>query len=1160
MKKITSFMLSLVMAVTLMPVTLWADVTNEQAVVAEETTQDQDSNTIESTETENDEDDQDLNTVMSSEGEDGEIENAVNPDDEAGETDANALYSSAESIETDEVIESNASYGNANEEMVAQVGDTTYSTLIDAVNAAYELGSGQTITLLKNYEIETEIWTTYLLPDNSTLDLGGNTLTVPKGTAVFEGNNIVIQNGRFESSASYSIWIGNNEHETLATLKNITSNAGANVFAASAIIDGYSIDASNKEYYAAWADEGGDITINDGEFYGGENGVIGTASNGTGKITIYGGNFYFDRLVPGEASSNNIVIYEGTFQKEIDSKFIHESSNLVKVGNSYEAVPKDKIVENEDGSKTETTSEVNGNVSTVTETTTWTDAETGETVKDETVIKTDSEANTTQKAQSTTTTAVDESGTVTEIKTELKTVVNNDTEKEIEITVTNATVTKSADSTVTNETITVQNLETNITTETKNNVVATEKATTTEQTVTTTDSTGASTVATTKNITDSEYNVMVNTAVDKQSVTAKSTAQIIDTTAEIPSEVAFDATAVKVDLGSVRNAEITVPSDTVSALNQAAKADDGKVESVELKTDVATFNIDNTAIKTLTDTSEGAAAGNLIISIDRTDSTVGTTECATATYEVKASLDGTPVFKKDTAETNGNITIGILYTAASENNKPIVYYVNEDGTKTDMHAVYENGILAWTTNHFSTFEVVEKDTDLSSYTLTYDANAVYTGEAITPEVTVTNPEGIALTPETDYTVEYADNINAGAGKITVKGNGRYYGLIEGAFEIAKAEQNLAVEISSHEMLIGSVLKFSVLDAIGDITVTSDLEGIVSIDAVCANKIYALSGIGAGVVNVNVTAAGDDNHNSAVVTLCNIKVKPQASTIIDVANASDGITVIWNGAEGAQSYQLFRSEGGASMKYLKEIDGTGYLDTSAVAGKEYTYKVRAISRYSSSGATAYGEFSEDSESVVRLGTTAVTYSGNTKNGLTTKWTKVDGADGYYVYRIINGTDEAMVKYIDGDGECVYNDTSAELKDGDKVRYAVIPCVYNSEGEECLGQAAYGNVRFKVNAPTITGIVQGKHAGKKAIRVNWTKAAAESDAEGTVGYYVMRSVNGGSYTKVATVSTRGYYDYDVTSGNTYRYKVYAYKTNGKITARSIISNASAKIVKK
>ena len=59
--------------------------------------------------------------------------------------------------------------------------------------------------------------------------------------------------------------------------------------------------------------------------------------------------------------------------------------------------------------------------------------------------------------------------------------------------------------------------------------------------------------------------------------------------------------------------------------------------------------------------------------------------------------------------------------------------------------------------------------DLDTYALiALPENTIYTytGDAIKPEITVT-ASGVNLTAETDYTVTYADNINAGQGSITI---------------------------------------------------------------------------------------------------------------------------------------------------------------------------------------------------------------------------------------------------------------------------------------------------------------------------------------------------------------------------------------------------------
>ena len=67
------------------------------------------------------------------------------------------------------------------------------------------------------------------------------------------------------------------------------------------------------------------------------------------------------------------------------------------------------------------------------------------------------------------------------------------------------------------------------------------------------------------------------------------------------------------------------------------------------------------------------------------------------------------MFKAENASTNGEVTINVPYTKTDSKNTVEVYYVSEeDGTRTNMNAKYEDGVLTWTTNHFSMFAVVEK--------------------------------------------------------------------------------------------------------------------------------------------------------------------------------------------------------------------------------------------------------------------------------------------------------------------------------------------------------------------------------------------------------------------------------------------------------------------
>ena len=76
------------------------------------------------------------------------------------------------------------------------------------------------------------------------------------------------------------------------------------------------------------------------------------------------------------------------------------------------------------------------------------------------------------------------------------------------------------------------------------------------------------------------------------------------------------------------------------------------------------------------------------------------------------------------------------------------------------------------------------------------SNVTYTGSAVTPALSFTKGNAyISLTPGTDYTVAYANNVNAGPATITVTGAGKYTGTITGTFNILpKAMSGVTVTV------------------------------------------------------------------------------------------------------------------------------------------------------------------------------------------------------------------------------------------------------------------------------------------------------------------------------------------------------------------------------
>lgn len=170
---------------------------------------------------------------------------------------------------------------------VAQIDNTTYNTLSDAITAAE---NGKTITLLNNTSGEVVIPT----DKNITLDLNGNTIT-HTGTTVYNLGNLTIcdssndKTGKIISTRRVGVCVG---HDSTTTIEyaNIEAVEGA-------VITGYATGAT--------------ITINDGKFSASDNAVIAGNGNNTDDNAT-------DK--PVRVKSNKINICGGTFTGNIQTE------------------------------------------------------------------------------------------------------------------------------------------------------------------------------------------------------------------------------------------------------------------------------------------------------------------------------------------------------------------------------------------------------------------------------------------------------------------------------------------------------------------------------------------------------------------------------------------------------------------------------------------------------------------------------------------------------------------------------------------------------------------------------------------------------------------------------------------------------------------------
>ena len=168
------------------------------------------------------------------------------------------------------------------------------------------------------------------------------------------------------------------------------------------------------------------------------------------------------------------------------------------------------------------------------------------------------------------------------------------------------------------------------------------------------------------------------------------------------------------------------------------------------------------------------------------------------------------------------------------------------GTEPGSYPVTVAGTGNYTGTVTKSFEIAKAD--ISSAEITYDAGPYgYTGKEWKPEVAVSFNDA-ALTADTDYTVSYENNINAGTAKIIITGIGDHFtGSTEKTFTINSAEisgctfapiADVTYNTKAHTPKVTVAISGRTLEADKDYTVS-----------------YA-SNINAGTATVTVTGKGN----------------------------------------------------------------------------------------------------------------------------------------------------------------------------------------------------------------------------------------------------------------------------------------------------------------
>ena len=329
-------------------------------------------------------------------------------------------------------------------------------------------------------------------------------------------------------------------------------------------------------------------------------------------------------------------------------------------------------------------------------------------------------------------------------------------------------------------------------------------------------------------------------------------------------------------------------------------------------------------------------------------------------------------------------------------------------------------------------------------------SVTYTGAAIKPLCTVTFGD-IALVKDTDYTVTYSDNENAGTATVKISGQGNYIGEKPATFTIAPAAAAGTVTISgtgtgeNGAYVVGDTLTADVSgDKHGTLTYQWYVDGA-AVETATAQTFTIPKG--AASIYVVVTSSG---NYEGTLTSSAIEVGKAAIpagitlTISGNANVGQQLTAVVNDTTGSFT--------GYSIQWLRDgvaIPGaTGETYTLTDADKGHTITARLVP-----GEGYTGEIvASDGIKVpaTKPGVPAVTATAG-DGSATIRWTVDDGGSPITQYKIQLGENTI---YVDG-GTTSY--IFSGLSNGDTYKITVTAI-------NAMGESAATEVTVMPKAPT------------------------------------------------------------------------------------------------
>jgi Fibronectin type III domain len=289
--------------------------------------------------------------------------------------------------------------------------------------------------------------------------------------------------------------------------------------------------------------------------------------------------------------------------------------------------------------------------------------------------------------------------------------------------------------------------------------------------------------------------------------------------------------------------------------------------------------------------------------------------------------------------------------------------------------------------------------------------------------------------------------------------------------------------------------------------------------------------------VRATNLAGDGGYSPVASATTFHLDPPATPAGLDATAVSGreVRLTWTDVATETRYEVERSaDGGATWSVVGVTDAANasvvsYSDTNYVmGGTAYAYRVRA---YNPAG---FGGYSNTDVVTPPLGApTGVTATAFSSSQINLAWSGVSGAAGYKVERSANGTDGWSVVGTTAAGVTTYSNTGLVASTTYHYRVRAFTPTMDGDASSVVNATTHAN-----RPPAAPGSLTATALSDTQVRLAW------SNVTGETGFYVWRSRDGRTWTRIATTAADAttFTDTGLRAKTLYYYRVQAFNAVG------------------